>query len=82
MTKKQIIAIADAAYGDGLVARGDGDGDTLALFIRRELSDVYERRASAAEQLEAARRAMCIARRELQAVERAFETAIYAADTE
>jgi len=86
MTEKQIIGIADKAYGeDALVAScaldaGADLGDTLALFIVRELRDVYDRRAGTLAQLEEARRAMCLARRQLQAVERAFEIRLEAID--
>ena len=80
MTKKQIIAIADKAHGDGLVGyaheQGVQCGDSLAEFIAIELSETYEPRKPAVRQLEHAYNKMYCARRELEAVERAFRDAI------
>lgn len=79
MTLDKIIEIASAAYDpeDPLVQiayeTGCEVGDTLASFIAIELAETYDAKASDAEQLEEARRVMCRARREVQAVERAFE---------
>lgn len=53
LTLNDIIAIADSAYQDGYIGLswdadtqrpvdGDGAGDTLALFIVRELQDTFE----------------------------------------
>jgi hypothetical protein len=79
MTLDQIIEIADEAYGDGLIQTahetGCEVGDTLASFIAIELRETYAASATDAEQLNEARRVMCAARREVQAVERAFEEA-------
>ena len=71
MTLAQLIQIADEAYPDGLVAgahKGEDVGDTLALFIVRELADIYDPDASDAEQTAGACRALGTAINELQAV--------------
>ncbi len=71
MTLDEIIQMADEAYPDGLVARahkGEDAGDTLALFIVRELADTYDPDASDAEQATAASGALGTAIDELQAV--------------
>ncbi len=76
MTLDEIIQMADEAYPDGLVARahkGEDVGDTLALFIVRELTDIYDPDASDAEQAAAARGALETAINELQAVCGALE---------
>ncbi len=76
MTLDEIIQMADEAYPDGLVARahkGEDVGDTLALFIVRELADTYDPDASDAEQAAAASGAMETAIDELQAVCTALE---------
>lgn len=71
MKLAELIQIVDEAYPDGLVARahkGEDVGDTLALFIVRELADVHDPDSSDAEQTAAARRALETAINELQAV--------------
>ncbi len=71
MTLAELIQIADETYPDGLVARahkGEDVGDTLALFIVRELSDVHDPDSSDAEQTAVACRALEAAINELQAV--------------
>ncbi len=76
MTLDEIIQMANKAYPDGLVAKahkGEDAGDTLALFIVRELADIYEPDASDAEQAAAANGAMGSAIDELQAVCSALE---------
>ena len=76
MTLDEIIQMADEAYPDGLVARahkGEDVGDTLALFIVRELTDIYDPDASDAEQAAAASGALGTAIDELQAVCSALE---------
>ncbi len=76
MTLDEIIQVADEAYPDGLVARahkGEDAGDTLALFIVRELGDIYDPDASDAEQAAAASGALETAVNELQAVCGALE---------
>lgn len=68
----EILAIADAAYPDGLVgavSEGMEVGDTLAEFIFRELQDTYDPEASDEQQLAEAVRVMTTARQELEAVE-------------
>ena len=76
MKLAELIQIVDEAYPDGLVARahkGEDVGDTLALFIVRELADIYDPDASDAEQTAGACRAMGTAIDELQAVCNALE---------
>ena len=70
MTLKQILDLASAGYGsDGIMARmydkegketpdADKQGDTLALFIVRELSDTFDCGATSKEQVIEARRVM------------------------
>lgn len=87
MTLQQIVGIADAAYPDGKVREclrtGKACGDTLALFLARELKDTYAEETWAgagggmrpltdAEQLGEAARAVGGAVRELEAVRAAF----------
>ncbi len=76
MTLAELIQIVDKAYPDGLVARAHKDedvGDTLALFIVRELADTYDPDASDAEQAATASGAMGSAIDELQVVCSALE---------
>jgi len=84
MTKKQILRIADLAYSEERavemsISEGAACGDTLALFIARELSDVYDRKAGTRGQIEEARRAMHAAEIELGRVVGALEDALHAA---
>lgn len=81
MTLEQIIAIADEAYGDGLVGlyhdEPTGDhGDTLAKFIAIELRETYEAGATDSEQLREAYRVMKSARNQLMGVEEALGEAL------
>jgi len=73
------IGIANAAYPDGLVgqcAEDDAEhGDTLALFIARELKDVRTQGVAPAEQFRIARDAIETAIRELEAVADALDNA-------
>ena len=76
MTLKELVDIANKAYPDDLVARafqGDDVGDTLALFIVRELKDTYDEEATSATQLKLARLSMHVAQCELAGVCHAFE---------
>ena len=90
MTLDELIAIANTAYdaggGDCIIAQiwagrdednrvGDDCGDTLAMFVVRELRDVYDPAASDAEQLKTADRAMMSAYRQLMDVSVAFSDA-------
>ena len=72
-----ILRIADEVYPDSLVrqslAQGDKCGDTLALFISRELPDVYDPGATDQDNLNLAWQAMNMAVRELTAVRTAIE---------
>ena len=82
MTLDEIIAIADAAYPDGFVARywnakrqavrRANLGDTLAQFIVRELKDTFDPQATDAEQIATAAKAIENAASELAAVAAAF----------
>lgn len=84
MKLSKIIAIADAAYPDGLVKQAylqltkspkepTNVGDTLAEFITRELKDTYDETATDDVQLEEASRIMGAALRELGGVQSAFD---------
>lgn len=90
MTLDEIIATANTAYdagaGECIIAQiwagrdednrvGDDCGDTLALFVVRELRDIYDAGAADAEQLEAVDRAMMSAYRQLLDVSVAFADA-------
>jgi hypothetical protein len=72
MKPVDIIHIANKAYPDGQVLlaleNGDGSGDSLALFIVREIESVCEAGASDDRQLEFVERAMQTAALELLAV--------------
>lgn len=78
MKLDKIIAIADKAYGDGLVGfahrTGEHPGDTLATFIAVELRETYDPKATGAEQLAEAVRTMRTALDELREVVTALET--------
>jgi hypothetical protein len=62
-----LIKIASDSYPDGAVMdaheRGDASGDTLALFIAREIAETFEAMAKTTEQLE----------RAIQVIEKAHE---------
>jgi hypothetical protein len=82
MTFENIIDIADSVYPDRLIRgawgnrNGDGEledvGDTLAIFIVRELQDTFDAEASDTDQLKEAVRAMDSAINELTAVREAL----------
>jgi hypothetical protein len=74
MTTQELIKLASDVYPDGLVAATyedlpavdtGGCGDTLALFVARELSETFDEEACTEEQLFAAAKAMDKAVREL-----------------
>ncbi len=84
MDINKIIDRAATAYPDGCVKgcwnrrtrRAEFDpevGDTLALFIVREIRDVYDRSAADGEQVGAAVRALARARGDLEKVIAALE---------
>ena len=71
MELKQLIAIADSAYPDGLVglaAHGEPVGDGLAEFIARELRDTFDESITDSEQFGEAMRVLGIAIRKLGGV--------------
>ena len=78
MTLNQLIVRAAIAYPDAAVLdcwdthreepRRDSGGDTLALFVARELKDTFDPEADEATQIATAVRAMQNAADELQAV--------------
>lgn len=81
MTLNQVIKAANRHYPDGLLdacwdyanerpRTASKAGDTLALFIVRELRDVYNPEASTEEQIKEAHRAMECAAEELHEVAR------------
>lgn len=83
MTLREIIELANEGYERATqepllpYAKPDGTstdklGDTLALFIVRELGDVYDSKASDMENLTEARRVMYRAIRDLNAVYKEF----------
>jgi hypothetical protein len=79
MRVDRIISIANAAYPDGQVKQAAEHpvfaGDTLALFVVREIKSVYEPGKTDTQQLEAAAHAMETASCELAAVARAINKA-------
>ena len=78
MTLSDLIHIANEHYDDGWLAahfdfntnkaEEDSAGDTLALFVVRELVDTYDADASDEDQLREAIRVMESAARQLQVV--------------
>lgn len=55
MKLRRLIRIASDSYPEGAVLdaheRGEAAGDTLALFIAREIAETFESEKSTAEQL-------------------------------
>lgn len=90
MTRNGIMALAIGAYPDGTLLdcwdsntereskRARAVGDTLALFVVRELHDVYEEGASDEQQRKAAAKALRRAAADLRAV----ADALWDGDTE
>jgi hypothetical protein len=78
MTYGEIIQIANKAFGEDSIAdaisQGDECGDTLALFIVRELKDTYDEKATDVQQRNEVIRCLELAQRNLDDVIRAFET--------
>lgn len=75
MDLNKLIEIVDEGYPDGLVkacfedGMKDGiQGDTLALFIAREIDDNFDADATDKDQIEEALRVVFAARRELDEV--------------
>jgi hypothetical protein len=81
VTLKELVAIADEAYPDGLVGAyfedPDGEhGDTLARFVARELEGTFSREETdPAEQIATAQVAMLRAIKELEMVLEALDEA-------
>jgi len=80
MRFKEIIKIADQAYGDGLIqdcfnAPKKNHGDGLAAFIVEELTETYDQRAGTKQQLSEACRVMENATEQLNEVYDAFAKA-------
>lgn len=79
MTLEELLQKANDAYGDNLIIGYFSDpddesmGDTLALFIMRELSETFDKNASEEDQLAEAARVMSTARDEIERVIAAFE---------
>ena len=72
-----ILDVADAAYDNGgaikrALAKPGVAGDTLALFIGRELESAYDADLDNSAKFAEARRAIETARRELERVENAL----------
>lgn len=76
MRFRDIVKIADRAYGDGLVLEYFSTrkpvGDTLAEFIVHELEETYDKRAGTDAQLSEACRVMENATEQLNHVYDAF----------
>lgn len=72
MKPQTLIQIASDSYPDGAVLdaheRGEAAGDTLALFIAREISETFEAEQTTAEQLRRAIEVMEKAQGEIGAV--------------
>lgn len=79
MTLLELLTLASDSYGDGASIMGCFDpvtgkvrdtkgGDTLALFMARELAETYTEQADDRVQLEDAMRVLEIARDDLQGV--------------
>jgi hypothetical protein len=77
---KELIAIVDDAYPDGLVGQWFDEpeghhGDTLAKVIAIELKETFEPKATSGEQIAEAIRVMSVAWRKLDYVIEALEKA-------
>ena len=67
MKLKDLTAIANAAYPDGLIRCAEL-GDGLAKFIKMELRETYDPKASSLEQVDQAVQSLERAQKELGAV--------------
>lgn len=80
MTCDDLIAMASRAYPDDFVEladqEGDGAGDTLALFVAREIRDTYDEGATGREQILTAVDALNRGATELQSVVEALTRAL------
>jgi hypothetical protein len=84
LSLNKLIAVANKAYPDGMVAQNFNPltgtaikknmGDSLAKFIVVELCETYDANASRKDQIAEAVRAMDTAIREMEAVRDAFLT--------
>jgi hypothetical protein len=79
LSLREIIQIADERYPDGLVGLyhhepGLDHGDTLALFIVRELRDTFEAKSPASVQVLRAADCMERAAQELDSLAAAFRS--------
>lgn len=75
MTLTELLAVVDECYADGLVMEyhenPEGEyGDTLALFIVREVADTFELDADEETQRKEARRVLLAAADELKSAAR------------
>ncbi len=79
MTLSDLLHLADSCYPENLILEHwkhpDHCNDTLALFIVRELRDVYDKDASDKSQLEVAFKAVQRAEIELASVRKGLENA-------
>jgi hypothetical protein len=80
MKLETILTIANRSYPDDMIDKyaknpHRNHGDTLALFIVREITDTYEMGAPDKEQLAQARKCLGMALREMGRVEKALEEA-------
>ena len=88
MNINEIIQIADKAYGDGLISQywdpekghpvdNDCSGDTLAIFIVRELFETYDETESTEQQLKEAMRCIASAASQLDDVQDGLLAAMF-----
>lgn len=79
MTLDEVIQVADKAYDSmdeaiiQAVETNESNGDTLALFVARELKDVFDTSVSPEKNVREMTRAMDSAIRQLEAVRSALE---------
>lgn len=79
LTIEELLAIANKYYPDCMLSRDEEeiDGDTLALFIVREIKDTFDPCASVEDQLEEAARVMTRAESELHELITGLENEVY-----
>ena len=94
MTLVELLTIANKGYPDGYLAElfdpetgdpvpdADEKGDTLALFILREIREVYYSEASRDENLQSAIGVLEVCRRDVDDTIGALEAALYETNTE
>lgn len=80
MKLEALIEIASNGYPDGMIGRcfrnKKANGDTLALFLAKEIEDTFDKTASDADQLTEALRILDAAIREIQSVRKGVVKAL------